>query len=46
VVEQLNGLGVGGLVRRWLQETPDRPRLGKALSLPLPDLGRQSEFLL
>ena len=46
VVEQLNGLGVGGLVRRWLQETPDRPRLGKALSLPLQDLGRQSEFLL
>jgi Domain of unknown function (DUF3067) len=46
LVEQLNGLGVAGLVRRWLQETPDRPRLGKALSLVLPDQGRQSEFLL
>lgn len=46
LVEQLNGLGVGRLVRCWLQETPDRPRLGKALSLLLPDRGRQSEFLL
>ena len=46
VVDQLNGLGVAGLVRRWLQETPDRPRLGKALSLVLPDQGRLSEFLL
>jgi hypothetical protein len=43
----LNGLGVAAQVREWLRTTRDRPRLGKALSLPLelPE-GRASEFLL
>jgi hypothetical protein len=43
----LNGLGVAQQVRQWLSTTRDRPRLGKALSLPLqlPE-GRASEFLL
>jgi hypothetical protein len=43
----LNGLGVAEQVRQWLRTTRDRPRLGKALSLPLqlPE-GRASEFLL
>jgi hypothetical protein len=43
----LNGLGVAQQVRQWLTTTRDRPRLGKALSLPLqlPE-GRASEFLL
>ena len=43
----LNGLGVAGQVRAWLLTTPDKPRLGRAMSLPLelPE-GRSSEFLL
>ncbi|WP_369801671.1 DUF3067 family protein [Cyanobium sp. NIES-981] len=43
----LNGLGVAAQVRRWLQTTADKPRLGRALGLPLelpPE--RASEFLL
>ncbi len=47
LVATLNGLGVGEQVRHWLQTTRDKPRLGRALSLPLelPE-GRASEFLL
>jgi hypothetical protein len=47
IVANLNGLGVADQVRQWLATTRDRPRLGKALSLPLqlPE-GRASEFLL
>ncbi|MEB3276170.1 MAG: DUF3067 family protein [Cyanobacteriota bacterium] len=34
-------------VRDWLQQCPDRPRLGKALSLALElPPGRASEFML
>ena len=36
VVETINQMGKGDTVRMWLQTTTDRPRLGKALSLPLP----------
>lgn len=47
IVATLNGLGVADQVRLWLQTTRDRPRLGKALSLPLElPAGRASEFLL
>ena len=46
LVEQLNGIGQAEDVRNWLQTTRDKPRLGKALSFPLPDQGRLSEFLL
>lgn len=35
LVDTVNQLGKGDTVRRWLQTTNDRPRLGKALSLPL-----------
>lgn len=47
LVATLNGLGVAQQVRQWLETTSDRPRLGRALSLPLelPE-GRASEFLL
>jgi hypothetical protein len=43
----LNGLGVAAQVRHWLSTTKDKPRLGKAMTLPLelPE-GRASEFLL
>ncbi len=47
VVAALNDLGLASEVRQWLESTRDRPRLGKALSLPLqPTAGRASEFLL
>ena len=43
----LNSLGVAEPVRSWLHQCPDRPRLGKALSLGLElPPGRASEFLL
>jgi hypothetical protein len=47
LVATLNGLGVTAQVRDWLLTTPDKPRLGRAMSLPLelPE-GRASEFLL
>ena len=46
MAEQLNGLGLAEQVRDWLLNTRDKPRLGKALSFPLKDQGRMSEFLL
>jgi len=47
IVASLNGLGVAPQVRDWLTTTRDKPRLGKALSLPLQlPAGRSSEFLL
>lgn len=47
ITSTLNGLGVAPQVRHWLTTTEDRPRLGKALSLPLElPPGRASEFLL
>jgi len=47
LVATLNGLGVAEQVRQWLRTTRDRPRLGRALSLPLEiPPGRSSEFLL
>ena len=47
VCSALNDLGVAPAVRAWLGSTRDRPRLGKALSLPLDVPGaRASEFLL
>ena len=47
LVATLNGLGVAAQVREWLTTTMDKPRLGKAMTLPLelPE-GRASEFLL
>ena len=47
LVATLNGLGVAQQVRHWLETTKDRPRLGRALSLPLElPPGRAREFLL
>ena len=47
LVANLNGLGVSAQVRSWLTTTTDKPRLGKAMTLPLelPE-GRASEFLI
>jgi hypothetical protein len=47
LVGTLNGLGVAAQVRHWLTTTTDKPRLGKAMTLPLElPQGRASEFLL
>ena len=46
VVEVVNRLGQAGVVRSWLNDTRDRPRLGKALSLQLQGEGRLEEFLV
>jgi hypothetical protein len=47
LVAVLNGLGVAAQVRLWLATTRDRPRLGRAMTLPLElPAGRASEFLL
>ncbi|MEB3266546.1 MAG: DUF3067 family protein [Cyanobacteriota bacterium] len=43
----LNDLGVAEEVRQWLSTVRDKPRLGKALSLPIESRsGRASEFLI
>ncbi|MCP9774162.1 DUF3067 family protein [Cyanobium sp. WAJ14-Wanaka] len=47
LVGLLNGLGVADQVRHWLCTTSDKPRLGRAMNLPLEiDPGRASEFVL
>ena len=46
VVDVVNRLGQAGAVRCWLNDTRDRPRLGKALSLQLQGEGRLEEFLV
>ncbi|GDX72550.1 hypothetical protein LBMAG39_09830 [Cyanobium sp.] len=47
LVGTLNGLGVAEQVRQWLTTTTEKPRLGKAMTLPLElPPGRASEFLL
>jgi hypothetical protein len=47
LVGLLNGLGAAGQVRQWLLTTADKPRLGRAMTLPLEiPPARASEFLL
>ena len=46
VLDVVNRLGQAGDVRSWLNDTRDRPRLGKALSLQLQGEGRLEEFLV
>jgi Domain of unknown function (DUF3067) len=46
VANYLNGWGSADQVQAYIEQTRDRPRLGKAVSIPL-DLGeRASEWLL
>ena len=42
----MNRLGLAGEVRQWLGSTRDKPRLGKALSLPLEATGPEAETLI
>ena len=46
VIDVVNRLAQADAVREWLATTRDRPRLGKALSLPLQGAERLEEFLL
>ncbi len=46
VIDVVNRLAQADVVREWLSSTRDRPRLGKALSLPLEGAERLEEFLL
>jgi hypothetical protein len=41
----LNEWGQGAYVRQWIKETRDRPRLGKAVSIPLQLGDRALEWL-
>ncbi len=46
VLEVINRLGLASLVRDWLATTPKKPRLGKAITLPLKGSGCLEEFVL
>lgn len=46
LVTLLNELGVAQQVRQWLSSTTQKPRLGKAMALPLEIGNRSREFLL
>ena len=46
VVDVVNRLAQADIARDWLSSTKDRPRLGKALSLPLEGAERLEEFLI
>ena len=46
VLDVVNRLGLAGEVRQWLGSTRDKPRLGKALSLPLEATGPEAETLI
>ena len=46
VLDVVNRLGLAGEVRDWLASTRDKPRLGKALSLPLQAVGPEAETLI
>ena len=46
VLDVVNRLGLAGEVRQWLGSTRDKPRLGKALSLPLEATGPEAEALI
>ncbi|WP_186494721.1 DUF3067 family protein [Synechococcus sp. A15-62] len=46
VLDVVNRLGLAGEVRQWMGSTRDKPRLGKALSLPLEATGPEAETLI
>ena len=45
-LEIINRVGQAALVRTWLQTVQGKPRLGKAISLPLTIDQRMEEFVL
>jgi hypothetical protein len=46
IANYLNGWGVVEQVQRFIDHTKDRPRLGKAVSIPLHLGDRHSEWIL
>ena len=46
VLDVVNRLGLAAEVRDWLTSTRNKPRLGKALSLPLESRGAEGDSLL
>ena len=46
ILEIINRLGLSDFVREWLATTPRKPRLGRAISLPLNADGLLGEFVL
>ena len=46
VLEIVNRLGLAAVVREWLATTSQKPRIGRALSLPLQGASCLEEFLL
>ena len=45
-LEIINRAGQSDFVRNWLKNVQARPRLGRAITLPLPIDPRMSEFVL
>ena len=46
VANYLNGWGGAEQVKSFIQETKEKPRLGKAITIPLDLRGRASEWIL
>ena len=46
ILEIINRLGLASSVREWIHTTPKKPRVGKALTLPLRADERLKEFLI
>ena len=46
IIEIINRLGLASSVRDWFYTTPKKPRIGKALTLPLKADERLKEFLI
>ena len=46
VLEIVNRLGFASLVREWIRTVGSKPRLGRALTLPLPSDIRTQEFII
>ena len=45
-LEIINRAGQSGFVRNWLENVQAKPRLGRAITLPLPMDQRMDEFVL
>ena len=46
ILEIINRVGQSDFVRNWLENVQAKPRLGKAITLPLPMDQRMEEFVL
>ena len=46
ILEIINRAGQSDFVRNWLKNVQAKPRLGRAITLPLPIDQRMSEFVL